>query len=362
MLKKSQLKGYLLEEALAWLLRNSGYRLLTRQSDDRAELTTSQDGSLAVRGRGAQHQVDVLGQFAFVPAFSLPVRMFLEAKSHSQRCGLSIVRNAHGVIHDVNQNFAVPELRQAAGHDHGTVRPRRRYHYVYTLFSTSGFTKDAQRYALAHQISLVDLSGDSFAWLRDRTAKAADLLYNIGIQAGITNFPVNWLRAVLREALGTGDAPDPDGIPLNAPGFEDTALPVVRGFATRITDHIGTEVLLGFPEAPFVIPLVTTDVPRFLQYARAWPTHAVRLRRTGHNDDAEWSVTPVGSEPGYRLTFKLAREIEEWISEVEDDERARTVSVKREFLPSITIYRARPDGGVDTYRLKYTWEGRSSAG
>jgi hypothetical protein len=30
--------------------------------------------------RGASHQVDVLGEFALTPAFSLPIRMFLEAK------------------------------------------------------------------------------------------------------------------------------------------------------------------------------------------------------------------------------------------------------------------------------------------
>ncbi|WP_224275666.1 hypothetical protein [Streptomyces sp. LS1784] len=360
MLTKAHLKGYLLEEALAWLLRNSGYRLLSRTGDDRAELTTSQDGSLAVRGRGARHQVDVLGQFAFTPAFSLPVRMFLEAKSYNERCGLSIVRNAHGVIHDINQNFAIPELREPASSNHGSARPRRRYHYVYTLFSTSGFTTDAQRFALAHQISLVDLSGDSFKWLRDRIGTAADLLYTASTQNGITKFPVNWLRAVLRNELKTADISEPSDISTNAPQFRATALPVVQNFVGKLTERLNTELLLGFPEAPFVIPFVTADAPQFLQHADAQPTHHVRLWRTGHNSDAEWNITAVGGDPGYHLTFKLAREIEEWISEVEDDERARTISVKRDFFPSITIYRARPTGGVDTYQLRYTWEGRRS--
>jgi hypothetical protein len=65
-------------------------------------------GALVVRGRGADHQADVLGNFALTPAFSLPIRMFLEAKSYSASCGLPIVRNAHGVIHDVNENFVRP--------------------------------------------------------------------------------------------------------------------------------------------------------------------------------------------------------------------------------------------------------------
>lgn len=56
-------------------------------------------------GRGTTHQVDVLGEFVFTPAFSLPVRLFLEAKFYATPCRLDVVRNAHGVIHDVNENF-----------------------------------------------------------------------------------------------------------------------------------------------------------------------------------------------------------------------------------------------------------------
>ena len=145
MVGESTLQGYLLEEALAWLLRNTGYRLLVDASQDPDELAGSGE-ILRVRGRGAQHQVDVLGQFPLTPAFSLPIRMFLEAKFRDYPCDLSSVRNAHGVIHDVNEHFAW----QSGSH------PRRRYLYTYALFSTSGFTRAAQSYALAKQISLVD--------------------------------------------------------------------------------------------------------------------------------------------------------------------------------------------------------------
>lgn len=116
------LRGYLLEEALAWLLRNSGYELLTDKDQDPEALDWDR-GALVVHGRGADHQVDVLGNFALTPAFSLPIRMFLEAKYYSTPCSLPVVRSAHGVIHDVNKNFVHP-----AGS-----RPRRRYQYVYAL-------------------------------------------------------------------------------------------------------------------------------------------------------------------------------------------------------------------------------------
>jgi hypothetical protein len=122
-------RGYILEEVLAWLLRGSGYELLVVPGDD-PELD-GRGGDLRVRGRGATHQADVLGQFAFTPAFSLPVRLFLEARFHSRACGLDVVRNAFGVIEDVNENY-VPDPR--------TTRPRRRFQYRYALFSTSGFS------------------------------------------------------------------------------------------------------------------------------------------------------------------------------------------------------------------------------
>lgn len=149
-MRASALRGYLLEEALALLLRGSGYRLLTDATGEPELIAHGQE--LLVRGRGAAHQVDVLGELLFTPAFSLPIRLFLEAK-FAGRMGLAVVRNAHGVVFDVNENY-VP---RAAGK-----RPERRYRYTYALFSTGGFTADAQQYAIAHQISLIDLVGAEF--------------------------------------------------------------------------------------------------------------------------------------------------------------------------------------------------------
>lgn len=51
---REQLQGYLLEEALAWVLRHSGYALLVHESQDPDELTHNGNG-LCVKGRGAEH-------------------------------------------------------------------------------------------------------------------------------------------------------------------------------------------------------------------------------------------------------------------------------------------------------------------
>ncbi|MFG2703100.1 hypothetical protein [Streptomyces sp. NPDC048386] len=341
MAKRSALRGYLLEEALAWLLRHSGYRLLVDASQDRTELTGS-GGTLRVRGRGAVHQVDVLGEFAFTPAFSLPVRLFLEAKHYREPCRLEVVRNAHGVLHDVNENFM----------DHGGTRPRRRFQYTYALFSANGFTPEAQRYALAHQISLVDLSGESFSWLRNAIKTTAAELYKAQGDHAVERFPVAWMRKQLREALGTC----PPGVPLsgdtNAVQFRASASVLLASFVDALEQHASAELLLGFPAAPFILPLVAEDQESFLSYVEQSPDHAVRLRRFGQAATAEWELFPRVDEGAYRLAFKLPEHIEEWISGVAEKERQRTMDVKEQFLSSITIYRMN-GSGVRAYQLRY---------
>lgn len=165
-------KGKLLEDVLAYLIRNSGYQLLVDPSQDPDELSRRGNG-LVVRGRGAVHQADVLGQLGWIPAFTFPIRLFVEAKWHRQsRTGLADVRNAVGVLQDVNQNYTT---------QNGPNRPRliRRFNYCYSLFSTTGFSGPAQEMALAHQVSLIDLSGSEFDDLRMIVDDLGDFLYGL---------------------------------------------------------------------------------------------------------------------------------------------------------------------------------------
>lgn len=284
MIRESQLRGYLLEEALAWLLRNSGYRLLVDESQDPVELVGS-GSALRVKGRGAEHQVDVLGEFVFTPAFSLPIRLFLEAKFTRYKTDLPVVRNAHGVVHDINENFV---------HGPGQ-RLRKRYRYVYTLFSAKGFTKDAQDYALAQQISLVDLSGASFAWLRNSIEAAAADIHSRLRRFHVERSPVGWMRGQLRQMLDTMPVLAGESMPYPETGahlFADAAAPVLSALAGILRDRERSELLLGFPSAPFVLPLATGDVGRFLAYASTDPDHQVQVRRVGKGSAAEWIVTP----------------------------------------------------------------------
>jgi hypothetical protein len=310
---------------------------------------------LCVRGRGAEHQVDVLGEFAFTPAFSLPIRLFLEAKFRSKPCDLRDVRNALGVIDDINENFV---------HGAGS-RLRKRFRYVYALFSASGFAREAQDFALAQQISLVDLAGPSFMWLREIIEDTAARLYEAQEIHHVSRFPVNWMRNRLRRSLHTM----PDNVDNEVLGFPVTgalefaliATPLLDGLAEALLEHQQNELLLGFPAAPFILPLVTSNIQEFLDYARVDPEHAVRLRRMGVGHAAEWVVSPTdqGKDdlfddylPGYRLTFNLPDRLESWIGDNEEYRINRTRAVKREYLSDIVIYRMEGDN-LHTYQLKY---------
>lgn len=354
---EAALRGYILEEALAWLLRHTGYRLLVHESQDRAELKQEGNG-LQVKGRGADHQVDVLGEFAFPPAFSLPIRLFLEAKFTGKKADLKTVRNAHGVIHDINENFMRGPNSQFG----------KRYRYVYALFSASGFTPDAESYALAQQISLVDLSSAAFSWLRAAVETAAHELFPLQTNYDVGTFPVNWMRGQLRVVLGTLPDPEPADFSLpetDAHRFAERATPILLNFAEQVMEDASAEFLLGFPSAPFILPILARNVRGFLRFAHEYPSHSIRLRRSRSGSRSEWQVTPspaiedtdvlvpvTGQE--YLLKFNLPERFEEWIDEREDRRDRRTLDKARKFLSNIVIYRMEMNSDLlETFQLRY---------
>jgi len=121
----------------------------------------------------------------------------------------------------------------------------------------------------------------------------------------VSKFPVAWTRVRLRALLDTAPRDLLPDIPTNAPRFRAAAEPILDDFVQDLRTHEKVELLLGFPAAPFIIPLATKDKERFLQYARRHPSHSVRLRRTGEGEHAERIASPVAYPGSYELTFTL---------------------------------------------------------
>lgn len=139
----------------------------------------------------------------------------------------------------------------------------------------------------------------------------------------------------------------PYSCPAPRPPWRGWQIPSTR----TLHAHAAVEMLLGFPATPFIVPLATGNRQSFMQYAAAHPSHAVRLRRTGQGDRAEWVATPYQEPDAYELRFVLPRRMESWISENEEDRRLRTSTFKADFLSDIMVYYL--DDGIRACQLRY---------
>jgi hypothetical protein len=124
----------------------------------------------------------------------------------------------------------------------------------------------------------------------------------------------------------------------SAPRFRTAAAGIIEAFAADLLASERSELLLGFPAAPFILVLGADDPDLFIEYAEGHPTHAVRLRRAGSGEHAEWSVSSWADPDAYRLAFNLPERVESWISENEERRFRRAnsinpISVRNNHLP-----------------------------
>ncbi|MCK9878447.1 restriction endonuclease [Frankia sp. Ag45/Mut15] len=352
-----QLRGYILEEVLARLLYESGYRLLVSETQDPEALRRGAHG-LLVRGRGTDHQADVLGELTLPVPFSLPLRVFVEAKYRAAKTGLGDVRNAHGVIHDVNEHHSTASAGTRA-------IPMRRYHYRYVLFSTSGFTKPAQQFALAQQISLVDLSSPGFAGLLGAADRVALGLYRLAEEAQVSPFPTGQVRTALRLAFDTWtdrESDDIDDVDANdAVSFQRRAsrarwanqmnpaqrefqtLPLDRleSLAAELSGRLGENLVFAFPSAPFVLALRPFDLSALDTYvARNGSEVNVNiLFVTRRQVTGDWMIVPADGSRFFQLQFSLPALLEDWLLHDERTAARRARGIKTKLLSSISLFR-----------------------
>lgn len=142
-------RGVLLEELVLYLLSLVGYRIVSPGEEG----TKLGHSGLEVRGRGAWHQIDALAAFDRTPAFMYPLRLMVEAKCYARgnRVGIEVARNAVGVLKDISENYFTYPSPSGGGSEIQV--PRFNYHSA--IFSTSGYSSGTQRYAIAHQVFLI---------------------------------------------------------------------------------------------------------------------------------------------------------------------------------------------------------------
>lgn len=304
MISPEALSGFVLEELVAALLGASGYRLLVDPSQDPVALCAGPNG-LRIRGRGADHQVDVLGQFLTDVPFSYPVRLFVEAKCRHEKTGLGDVRNALGVINDVNEHYSDVTARAALGKG-----GYERFHYRYALFSTSGFTADAVKYAFAQQISLVDLSDAAFRSLGDSARQAASEMRAAAVTHGYSTFPVRMMREEIRRTFGVGgphpaadeeEDGDSPGVDIPGPGLRGD----LAGVAAALSER-EEMLVVGLGPSPFLVVFKPDNVERARRFLDTGGVRSADLSFAGQDDSAgQWTLS-VSNDVDAPLLFRSA--------------------------------------------------------
>jgi hypothetical protein len=355
MISESALRGYVLEEILARLLRDNGYSLLVTESQDLEALKDGPHG-LLVRGRGANHQADAVGELQIPTPFSLPVRLFAEAKFREHPIDITAVRNAIGLLSDVNEYH-----RSDVKSDF----PLRRYHYRYALFSTSGFTADAQQYALAHQVSLIDLQGPAFQYLRTAAGEATAQLLELATQVDLISFPVHEMRYALRHSLGTwtadrASARDTADDFLAAPHRAAAIFAQgLTGIGDELAGSLADKLILGFPHGPFILVLQPDDPLAFEQFLNRAPGEVpVRIRyasRTG-GISGEWAIE-VRKRDELVVRFGVPPLLEAWLLAAGEDETERARLAKQTLFSNIAVFHH----GNRLTRLRYMKSERIAA-
>lgn len=219
-----QARGALLEELMLYFLNKCGYKTVEKIGNDPTLSGTSAGNGISVKGRGEKHQIDSIADFKHTPPFSYPIRLLLEAKFVKGKVGIGVVRNAVGVLKDVSEFFTFNDLGtilNSTGQVEISGLQVKRYHYQYAICSADGFSKNAQKYAFAQDIYLLDLD---VGWIghfvsRIKSLKATDL-NSSGTDKNI-NIDLKTLRKRFREFLEHGEraeGQEEDGkIPLEYP-------------------------------------------------------------------------------------------------------------------------------------------------
>jgi hypothetical protein len=308
----------LLEEIVLWLLRRSGYRAVDVAGSD-ATLLDGKSG-LEVRGRGEDHQIDAIADQAILLPFANPARMLVEAKCVAKNVGLPVVRNALGVLHDVSQYWIPASRIGLVGAPHPLITPvkvpLRRYHYQFAIVSATGFSKEAQNFAYAHDIKLLPLGGSAFlSAVVAQVAELSDAEFT-QIQRAI---PLQHLRQRIRSSL-RGGALLPDGLePL--PILEEI-LEATRTVNSAILARTSSGIDL------FLVPAQGLQLRELL----ARP-NVVRLSREGDS----WFIYQAGAGNQERrlFSFDLPDTTFRLAAEEGRSERERLANLKRHQLGQI---------------------------
>ena len=307
-MNKQQAKGYLLEIVLSKLIEVNGYEIITENNipyehgvpHGEEEIVGKHNG-LNVRGRGGYHQFDTLGTFKITPPFVYPLRLFVEAKCYASiKVGIDRVRMGVGILNDINTNYATVGLNTEQ-------LSIKRYQYHYAIFSTSGFSVDAQRYAIAYRIQLIDLSGTEYKpiiELIDGIVENIPVKINNNKPTKVLDIDFDEFKALFRKNIFNDDV-IPDFSNLLRQNNE-----ILREEIFRLRDKIrGRYLYLASTNSGHIIPLLTTDAFNEVLVSNAHQKIAIKWK---HSKPNRWIIIPDDNR-NIRITFELPKLLDKFM-------------------------------------------------
>ncbi|WP_434351272.1 hypothetical protein [Trichococcus flocculiformis] len=330
--RKSQLKGYLLEIALSNLVGKSGFHNI--ESENGKDIILK-NGSLYIRGRGGNHQCDTLGELEHNIPFAVSQRLFLEAKFKKSKTSIDVVRNGIGLIGDINQNMVTVDMETSDLY-------MKNYHYLYAIFSTSGFTEDAIKMALAYNIFLVDLGGDIYSELREAISDAVEKVYferdNLS-SAQLSDYKKQYRNALLHNR-------NPELNEYNQ-GIEELV------YRTRKFPNL----LFAYNGSSNTILLKPEKEDSFISYIKESPNHKMEIYwKDVDGLRQEWSIEPVNRNFGYyKLNFTLPKALANIIFNPDspDGISKRAIDIKNRVFNQISLFVTDEQGQQHYVTLKY---------
>lgn len=150
---RARLKGYMWESVILHLLEENGFSEITAVDGSRTR--RNRDHFFEIQGRGTYHQIDCPCDYNQFIAFLNPIRLLGEVKFNSTPVMKDDVRHFIGVLKDIQENYFSARQQDL---------PTDRHTELGVIFSASGFNKEAEKLAFAHNIKTV--SHETVAILR----------------------------------------------------------------------------------------------------------------------------------------------------------------------------------------------------
>lgn len=271
-------KGKAFELFVRRLLLNVGF---SEVKSDGAFVFDGAAGQM-IQGLGEAHNADVLLQPPVQTPFYTPSRLLVECKDYGLKVGLNVLRSALGLREDINHfnivDFEILKDRRA-NRRNTPIEFYNRYFYQVAVASMSGFTMQAQEFALTHRISLIDF--------------------------GNTPFLQNFIAAV--------SATKTRGYPFDDP--------------TEELDSIGRRTALAITPTGQIIFLYCQD--KEVDFDNYYTLH-------WGSPDSLWELRTGNKSYLFKLPDKI-REV--WLSNIGDDDiKENAVNCKAKYLSNMVVY------------------------